>query len=125
MDEWEIAHSGAGGGMALLSFVAIVLIVILAVAWMTAPESPPPRLPAPQPAPPPPPAPGKAPSPPVGVSATIEAELKTLQRQIDAYAQGHVEPILTPALARVLGLVKGFEARVEEHHEKCRRMIEK
>jgi hypothetical protein len=125
MDEWEISRSGTGGGMALFFFVLIVLIMVLAVAWMTAPVSPPPPPPPPKPLAPPPPPLAKAPKLPAGVSATVEAELKTLQRQIDAYAQGYIEPIMTPAMARILGLIKAYEARIEDHHEKCRRMIEK
>jgi hypothetical protein len=122
MDEWEFAHSGTGGGMALLAFVLIVLIVVLAVAWMTAPE--PPRAP-PKPIAPPPPPPGKAPALPGGPSGQIRTELATLSRQIGIYAEGNVEPILAPATARILEMVRTYEALVEAHHEKCRRMIEK
>lgn len=75
--------------------------------------------------PPPPPSPPKAPALPVGVSPRVEAELATLRQQIAAYSYGDLGPILAPASARILEMVKDYEARVAAHHDKLKGMIEK
>lgn len=80
---------------------------------------------APSPPPAPPPAPPKAPAPPAGVSVKVEAELTTLRQQVAAYSYGDLEPILGPASARILEMVKDYEARSAAHHDKLKGMIEK
>jgi hypothetical protein len=77
------------------------------------------------PLPAPPSAPPKAPAPPVGVAAKVEAELAMLRQQIAAYSYGDLGPILAPASARILEMVKDYEARMAAHHDKLKGMIEK
>jgi hypothetical protein len=113
-----------GQGVSLAAILLGALALVSLLLWLNAELRHRADVAPPPPASPPP-SPPKAPAPPAGVTGRIEAELITLRQQIAAYSVGDLDPIVGPASARILELIKDFEARAAAHHEKLKGMIEK
>jgi len=110
------------GGFPVATIFIAVIAIAFALLWLVAvmPSSPPP--PPEKPKEPPR---GTAPGLPYGVADAVRGELEVLQAQLSAFGYGNLDPLLGPAIHRVVNLVQDYERRVERMHEAARRTIEK